>query len=65
VYRYVHPDEFGEFHDLALEMGFRWVESNPLVRSSYHAEGSDGAGCARATVINFDFVTFYNLRNLS
>jgi lipoyl synthase len=39
VYRYVHPDEFKEFHDIGLELGFRWVESAPLVRSSYHAEG--------------------------
>jgi lipoic acid synthetase len=39
VYRYVHPDEFQEFHDVGLEMGFKWVESGPLVRSSYHAEG--------------------------
>jgi lipoic acid synthetase len=38
VYRYVHPDEFNEFKDVALDMGFRWVESAPLVRSSYHAE---------------------------
>jgi lipoic acid synthetase len=39
VYRYVHPDEFKEFHDIGLELGFRWVESAPLVRSSYHAAG--------------------------
>lgn len=39
IYRYVHPTEFQEFHDIGLELGFRWVESGPLVRSSYHAEG--------------------------
>ena len=39
VYRYVHPDEFQELHDLGMELGYRWVESGPLVRSSYHAEG--------------------------
>jgi lipoyl synthase len=39
VYRYVHPGEFQEFHTLGLELGFKWVESGPLVRSSYHAEG--------------------------
>lgn len=39
IYRYVHPAEFKEYHDLGMEMGFRWVESGPLVRSSYHAEG--------------------------
>jgi lipoic acid synthetase len=38
VQRYVHPDEFKEFYDIAMELGFRWVESGPLVRSSYHAE---------------------------
>jgi len=43
VYRYVHPAEFKEFHDLGLEMGFKWVESGPLVRSSYHAEGQAAA----------------------
>lgn len=39
IYRYVHPDEFREYHTAGMEMGFRWVESGPLVRSSYHAEG--------------------------
>ncbi len=39
VYRYVHPDEFQEYHDIGMEMGFKWVESAPLVRSSYHADG--------------------------
>jgi lipoic acid synthetase len=37
VYRYVHPDEFQEFKETGLALGFRWVESGPLVRSSYHA----------------------------
>jgi lipoyl synthase len=36
--RYYHPDEFDALKDEALSMGFRWVESGPLVRSSYHAE---------------------------
>lgn len=35
--RYVTPDEFRMFRDAGLEMGFRHVESAPLVRSSYHA----------------------------
>lgn len=43
VYRYVHPDEFKEYHDIGMELGFRWVESGPLVRSSYHADGQAGA----------------------
>lgn len=38
VYRYVHPDEFKEYKQMALSIGFKWVESAPLVRSSYHAE---------------------------
>jgi lipoic acid synthetase len=37
VERYYTPEEFGEFKRLGLEMGFRYVESGPLVRSSYHA----------------------------
>jgi len=35
--RYVHPDEFAEMKEEALALGFRHVESGPLVRSSYHA----------------------------
>jgi lipoic acid synthetase len=38
VDRFVHPDEFKMLKDLGLKMGFRHVESGPLVRSSYHAE---------------------------
>jgi lipoyl synthase len=37
VDRYVHPDEFRMFKEAGLKMGFRHVESGPLVRSSYHA----------------------------
>jgi lipoic acid synthetase len=37
VVRFVHPDEFTEYKQLGLQMGFRHVESGPLVRSSYHA----------------------------
>ncbi len=36
--RYVHPDEFAELKRIGMEMGFKHVESGPLVRSSYHAE---------------------------
>jgi lipoic acid synthetase len=35
--RYYHPDEFAEMKEEALALGFRHVESGPLVRSSYHA----------------------------
>ena len=37
VERYVHPDEFAEMKLEALALGFKHVESGPLVRSSYHA----------------------------
>jgi lipoic acid synthetase len=37
IERYVHPDEFAEFKRLGGPMGFKHVESGPLVRSSYHA----------------------------
>ncbi len=37
VIRYYTPDEFAGFKELGLRLGFRWVESAPLVRSSYHA----------------------------
>src|SRR6266849_4944504 len=37
VVRFVHPAEFAEYKVLGEAMGFRHVESGPLVRSSYHA----------------------------
>ena len=37
VIRFVHPDEFAEYKQLGEKMGFKHVESGPLVRSSYHA----------------------------
>src|SRR5690242_2567285 len=37
IVRYVHPDEFAEYKTLGEAMGFKHVESGPLVRSSYHA----------------------------
>lgn len=38
VVEYVHPDVFKEYEKIGVEMGFKHVESGPLVRSSYHAE---------------------------
>ncbi len=38
IERYYTPEEFEEFKRIGLEMGFKWVESAPLVRSSYHAD---------------------------
>jgi lipoic acid synthetase len=37
IARYYTPDEFAEIERYGLEIGFQWVESGPLVRSSYHA----------------------------
>jgi len=36
--RYYSPSEFQAFFEEGMKRGFRWVESGPLVRSSYHAE---------------------------
>lgn len=35
---YIHPDRFAEWKEIGLKKGFRFVESTPLVRSSYQAE---------------------------
>jgi lipoyl synthase len=35
--RYYTPDEFKRLYEIGMDMGFRHVESGPLVRSSYHA----------------------------
>ena len=35
---FIHPDKFAEYKAVGLEKGFDFVESGPLVRSSYHAE---------------------------
>ena len=38
VKEYVHPDKFAYFKEVGIAKGFNFVESGPLVRSSYHAE---------------------------
>jgi lipoic acid synthetase len=38
VAEFVHPDTFARYKEQGLELGFAFVESGPLVRSSYHAE---------------------------
>jgi lipoic acid synthetase len=38
VARFVHPDEFAEYREIGYNLGFDYVESGPLVRSSYHSE---------------------------
>lgn len=56
VDRYVHPDEFVEMKVEASTLGFKHVESGPLVRSSYHArdqvpEAAKRARNARASAL--------------
>ena len=38
VVDYITPEKFEEYRLIALEQGFSFVESSPLVRSSFHAE---------------------------
>ena len=38
VKEFVHPDVFNYYREEGIKMGFDFVESGPLVRSSYHAE---------------------------
>ena len=38
VVEFIHPDRFESFREAGLSRGFRFVESGPMVRSSYHAE---------------------------
>lgn len=38
VIDFITPETFSEYKETGLKMGFRYVESGPLVRSSYHAE---------------------------
>lgn len=38
VAEFVHPDIFAEYKEVGLQKGFKYIESGPLVRSSYHAE---------------------------
>jgi len=38
VLEFITPAEFDKYRDIGLSLGFQYVESSPLVRSSYHAE---------------------------
>ena len=38
VQEYIHPDTFKKYETIGIAKGFTFVESGPLVRSSYHAE---------------------------
>lgn len=45
--RFVHPDEFAELREIGYNLGFDYVESGPLVRSSYHSENHIFKGYGR------------------
>lgn len=47
VKRYVHPSEFSEYREIGYRMGLDYVESGPLVRSSYHSERHVHPGLGR------------------
>jgi lipoic acid synthetase len=47
VQRFVHPDEFAEYREIGYGLGLDYVESGPLVRSSYHSERHVHAGLGR------------------
>ena len=47
VHRFVHPDEFAEYREIGYSLGLDYVESGPLVRSSYHSERHVFAGLGR------------------
>ena len=38
VDEFIHPDQFAAYKEMGMKKGFNFVESGPLVRSSYHAE---------------------------
>ena len=38
VFEFITPETFDRLKEIGIEMGFKYVESGPLVRSSYHAE---------------------------
>jgi lipoic acid synthetase len=46
IVRYYTPEEFEALREQGYQMGFRWVESSPLVRSSYHADAQARLLCS-------------------
>ena len=48
VQRFVHPDDFAELREIGYNLGFDYVESGPLVRSSYHSEKHVIAGYGKS-----------------
>lgn len=57
VQRFIHPDEFAEFREIGYQMGFDYVESGPLVRSSYHSDKHVIAGWGRMKWENEKIIT--------
>jgi lipoic acid synthetase len=55
IERYVRPEEFDKFKEYGLTLGFKHVESGPLVRSSYHA-WSHAEGARQASIKNHSAV---------
>jgi lipoic acid synthetase len=47
VQRFIHPDEFAAYREIGYSLGFDYVESGPLVRSSYHSDKHVIAGYGR------------------
>lgn len=47
VHRFAHPDEFAEYKEIGYGLGLDYVESGPLVRSSYHSERHVMAGLGK------------------
>jgi len=65
--RWVHPDQFNAYRLEGLDLGFKVVESGPLVRSSYHAEeqAQQLAPEARQTATAMDAILSHARRNRS
>lgn len=57
VHRFVHPDEFAEYREIGYDLGLDYVESGPLVRSSYHSEKHVIPGWGRRQWQKEKFVT--------
>jgi lipoic acid synthetase len=49
VERYVTPEEFKQWQEIGMAIGFRHVESSPLTRSSYHARQQTRGAASSAT----------------
>ncbi len=60
IARYYTPEEFQDLRDYGLEIGFKWVESGPLVRSSYRAGEQVRALLAAGPHLNETEPNFYH-----